>query len=153
MFLKIGQTVFASRSLSPNLPCFCANCVQSEAVLSNIDSSCGLPGFLHGAVNLFQIIVEDNSLCLNRIELYFNYSVGMYSNCFPHKSLHNLIFQRYLLTLFSCPVCWGHRTYLRALRRLHTDHGYRIHPSSWPGPERHRVRLQLHHGYVNERMV
>lgn len=77
VFLKIGQTVFASKALTPNLPCFCANCVQSETVLSNMDESCGLPGFLHGSINPFQIIVEENSLCLNRIELYFNYTVGM----------------------------------------------------------------------------
>eukprot|EP00026_Physarum_polycephalum_P003425 Phypoly_transcript_03436.p1 GENE.Phypoly_transcript_03436~~Phypoly_transcript_03436.p1 ORF type:complete len:687 (+),score=66.03 Phypoly_transcript_03436:188-2248(+) len=76
VFLKIGPTVFASKELTPNLPCFCANCVQSETVLSSTDFSCGVPGYLHGAINPFQIIVEENSLCLSRIELYFNYTVA-----------------------------------------------------------------------------
>lgn len=72
----IGSTEFANIVLTPNLPCFCANCVGAVYVYSDIDSPCGYAGYQHGGINTFQIIVDQNSLCLNSVVLYLYYVEG-----------------------------------------------------------------------------
>jgi hypothetical protein len=78
VFLKIGSNVFANADLPSNLPCYCANCVGTFTISANSAGNCGYAGYQHGSINYFQILVGENSICLNSIQLYLNYTMRMF---------------------------------------------------------------------------
>lgn len=77
LLLQLGRSVFATPVVTANIPCFCANCVTAVTVSSSPFTTCDYPGFNHGGMNTFQVLVGgSNSLCLSRVVLSFNYTMA-----------------------------------------------------------------------------